>query len=155
MFPLAEDYKTVHDLVSLSKPTRIPANSRLENEKKRFEITARLVGYRLEADNDFHVVIRDLNNYNETMVVGIPSTECATECKMRPVYRDEFNRARAFIVDLIGPSPVGKFKTPSSPIVVQVMGVGFFDPASDIPERAQNGIELHPVRSIIVIDSAR
>lgn len=132
---------TVAAMIQLSPPTHLPENSRIQpTETTVWTISATLVGYKLETDSDYHLVISDAQN--QTMIVEIPSPSCvgATSPFLQAIahVRSQFD-ARF--------TPTSQFQIVSLP--VQVTGVGFFDRLHGQTGVAPNGIELHPVLDLV------
>lgn len=129
---------TVGWLVSQERPAQLPADWRVGPiETQTYKVRARLMGYKLEEDEDFHIVIADVEDPSETMIAEIPSPDCAGACASG--HAEEFRKARAVIMGL--PDQVHG-------VGVVVTGVGFFDFLHGQTGAAPNGIELHPVLKI-------
>jgi len=148
--------KTVHWLFNATPPTGPkPPDERINGlEWRKFKVKAVLVGYKKEADDhDFHVVIADLNNPDETMIVEFPDIACSGVCESK--YKKAIKRARAdflssdFITEL--GNPTSTFKTLTDRVVVEVIGIGFWDFSHHQTGRAPNDIELHPVISFRIV----
>jgi hypothetical protein len=145
--------QTVHQLVSQPRPRgTLPPNNRTPLELKTFKVTAQLVGYKTETDQDFHVVIADLDHPTETMIVEIPSKDCSGACASG--HTDDFDKARQVIIDLIGEFTGTGLLRPQELTAVEVTGVGFFDFCHGQTGVARNVIELHPVLNIKKVDSS-
>jgi len=108
-------------------------------------VTARLVGFKLEDDEDIHIVIADLDHPEETMIVEIPSTDCSGACSSTRIA--QFAQARANFEAHFG-APHKRFERVPGNVTVTVTGVGFFDFLHHQTGVAPNGIELHPVLDI-------
>lgn len=129
---------TVGWLVSQQHPASLPTDRRVAPvETQTYKVRARLVGYKLEQDEDFHIVIADVEDADKTMIVEIPSPNCAGACASG--HAEEFGKARALIAGLPDQVPG---------VTVVVTGVGFFDFPHGQTGAAPNGIELHPVLKI-------
>lgn len=129
---------TVASLVSQKSPAYLPADRRVAPvESQTYKVRASLVGYWPEQDEDIHLVIADLDDANKTMIVEIPSPDCAGACTSGHV--EDFRRARAVIAAL---------PEQFACLTVVVTGVGFFDFLHGQAGAAPNGIELHPVLNI-------
>lgn len=140
---------TVQYLVSQPPPSHLPEDQRIAPiELQVFQVTARLVGFEREADMDFHVVIADPTNSRVTMIVEIPSPECADAC--RSGHSPEFSAARTAMTQRFGAASTAFQQLPSS--LVSITGVGFFDFVHGQTGVAANGIELHPVLRIQFLD---
>jgi len=137
---------TVDWLVSQRAPSYLPADSRIAPiETQTYAVRARLVGYKLEEDRDFHIVIADLDNSSETMIVEIPSPDCSGVCASPRV--NDINTARNEFESAFG-MPIERFHHAGG--IVRVTGVAFFDFLHHQTGVAPNGIELHPVLGIEV-----
>ncbi|HET9399988.1 MAG TPA: hypothetical protein VFO34_03470 [Candidatus Acidoferrales bacterium] len=135
---------TVAWLVSQPAPSHLPQDSRIAPiETQTYSVHAQLVGYKLEKDHDIHIVIADLDHPDETMIVEIPSKDCASACASPRL--PDFEAARAIFDGRFG-EPHEEFRRMSA--TVDVTGVGFFDYLHRQTGVAVNGIELHPVLSI-------
>jgi len=115
---------------------------RFPEELSRYEVTALVVGYKKEADEDFHIVIADPANPKKTMIAEIPSSDCVPQ-----QFNQQFALLQAGFVRDFG-KPTAKYKRLKTPLRVVVTGVGFFDFLHGQTGVAPNGFELHPVLSI-------
>ena len=143
--------QTVHDLVSLPEPSQRPNDNRiLPVETSTFGIEARLVGFKKETDRDFHIVIADPQT-KETMIVEIPDPQCAGVCASQA--RGLIQQARKTFVQQCG-VPTSQFKRLTSPLLIRVTGIGFFDFKHGQTGVARNAIELHPVLRVELPDAS-
>lgn len=131
---------TIKYLRSRPAPSSMPQTSRVKPvEVTTFRVTATLVEYKLEADNDYHLVLRDGSGH--TMIAEIPAPSCvgriSTERANITAARKWFNQHYTASSDF---SYAGQRVT--------VTGVGFFDYLHGQTGAAPNGIELHPVTAI-------
>jgi hypothetical protein len=142
--------ETVHNLRAIHRPSGpLPALTRSSPvEITTYKVKAKLVGYKAESDRDFHVVIADLDNTNETMIIEIPNPACAGACASN--HAAEYRTARGNVIRLLGPVPAGAhgLRRPKRPITIEVIGVGFFDFNHGQTGRAPNNLEIHPVLSL-------
>jgi hypothetical protein len=115
---------------------------RLASEHKVYRIKALLLGYKLEADQDYHLVLAELGKPKVTMIAEIPSAECAQE------RAEKFTKERAFVESIHKPEAVGKMVWFQKPVEVVITGVLFWDKIHGQTGVAPNGIELHPVLAI-------
>jgi hypothetical protein len=67
-------------------------------ERQAYKVHALFMGYKLEADKDFHVLIADVGDPSKTMIAEIPSPDCAGACPSG--HAEEFQKARAVIMGL-------------------------------------------------------
>lgn len=137
---------TVADLAAM--PPR-PKNVLLLYGDKRFpeemfhvRVTAILVGFKLESDEDYHVVIADPEDRSKTMIVEIPSPDCITldlRTQMQAL-RDAFDAAFG--------KPTGKYKKARPGVTVSVEGILFRDFAHGQTGAAPSQTEIHPVLAL-------
>ena len=132
---------TISRLASLTAPSSPPLNARVQpTETTTDVIDATLVEYKLEGDSDYHLVIKDAQG--NTMIAEIPDPACvAASSPFAPGIqnaRSEFDAKY---------TATTSFHTVNIP--VEVKGVGFFDFLHGQTGVAPNGIELHPVISIV------
>jgi hypothetical protein len=145
--------QTVAGLVSKGRPLYLPSDGRVEPvETKTYRVRANLVGFKWEkdGDQDFHIVIADLDQTDKTMIVEIPDPDCAGVCASD--HNAEIQKAREGFVAHCG-QPGRSFRQLHGPLTVVVTGVGFFDFLHGQTGVAENGIELHPVLEFEFPDS--
>jgi hypothetical protein len=143
--------QSVHNLVSLPAPSQLPSDSRIApTETTTFGVQARLVGFKKETDRDFHIVIAD-SQTNETMIVEIPDPQCDGVCSSQT--KGLISQARQTFVHQCG-VPTSQFKKLTSPLLIRITGIGFFDFKHGQTGVAKNAIELHPVLRVELPDSS-
>lgn len=149
--------KTSANNMTIEEVTQFPAPDRktltaynarrLPKEMTRYSITGRLVGMKLEADGDYHVVIASLKNPRLTMIVELPDPSCMGT-------PGAFLGPKPFLLrsGLAALMPYGRvtrtFTYPiGPPPVITFNGPGFFDIKHGVPQTgvAPNGFEIHPV----------
>jgi hypothetical protein len=108
-------------------------------EQTVYRVTARLTGYKIEADSDDHLVLDD--GQGRTMIAEIPSPGCISTGP----FKASVSQARSAFDSRFAPSRSG-FTTAAT--TVTVTGVGFFDRVHGQRGVAPNGIELHPLLAI-------
>jgi len=97
-----------------------------------------------ENNNEFHVVIAQSNNHSRTMIVEFPDPHCANVCSSS--FLNQMRKAREDFVARFGEPPTGDFGKPHHPVLVEVIGVGFFDRMHrQIGKALPSEIDLHPV----------
>jgi uncharacterized protein (TIGR03437 family) len=139
---------TVSQLGSQTRPASLPENGRVPPiETQTFNVPGRLVGFKLEDDQDFHIVIADLEDPAKTMITEIPSPVCSGACASG--HAEDFQVARMAFAGRFG-QPTGTFKQPPQAANVVITGVGFFDFLHGQTGVAPNAIELHPVLSLTI-----
>lgn len=140
---------TVDTLIHAAVPSGLSSSS--DNirfspwELQAVHMTAKFVGWKTETDNDYHIVVADLNNSSETMIIEPPSASCSGACASG--YGSLYTSARQAFVNCLG-SPPSSFTTTSKNITVNVTGVPMFDLLHGQTGVAPNGIEIHPVISV-------
>ena len=141
---LPTDIAAVNALPVPTDPTtRVDDNFELHS----YRITAFLVGYKLEADNDWHIVLSDdgSESRGHTMIIEIPNPACAEPPAEATTSRVlmQITQARAAFETAFPPAKACfscNLKTQ-----VTVVGIGFFDKLHGQHGVAINGAELHPV----------
>ena len=155
--PTAPTATTVDALISNAAP-QDAAN--LAHRVPPFETTlwtlrVLLLGYRLEADSDVHLILADPSNPLHTIIGEIPASFC-TDSSRAPA----FSQARESIV-AIGAAHstlrwcehVGKRwcwldYRGAHPPLVRISGYGFFDTPHSQTGASSNNAELHPIIKI-------
>ena len=116
-------------------------------ETTLWRVRARLIGYRLEPDSDFHLVLADPAT-GDSMIAEIPASYCTTSPEAQ-----NFTAARASVVR-IGKHPAEKRYfwwldyRGATPPTVTITGYGFWDSEHGQRGASTNGAELHPVLSV-------
>lgn len=144
----AAQYATIQSLTSEKRPIAklaSPKNRLSPLEYKTFKVRALIVGYKLESDRDFHIVLADPQSPGTTMVAEIPDPQC--DGAKASDYAEKYQSARSTLIHLLGPPQKGQFKSGNN-VLVTITGVAFFDAIRGQTGAAANGIELHPVLSI-------
>jgi hypothetical protein len=129
---------SVAQLVGLPAPPYSNAAPRSAQESQVVAVTAWIVGYKLEADADWHVVIQDAAG--QTMIVEFPDPACSPQGAGRV-----FATARAQFLALVPAAPTPRLRRLAQPVPVSVAGVVFLDRIHGQTGVAPNGVELHPV----------
>lgn len=120
-------------------------------ETQAVTIRAVLVGWKIEADHDFHMVIADPNDASKTMIIEPPDPTCNDACDAD--FSSVFTATRTKITKCFGSPPSG-FTSFKSGIVVDVTGIPFFDSLHGQTGVAPNGVELHPLLNINFVSGA-
>jgi len=133
--------QTIATMRSWTAPSPIPANNRVAPyETTQWVLTATLTQYKLETDEDYHLVLQDSGGL--TMIAEIPSPNCVGTGS--PFASGIQNARNQFDAKFTATT---SFQTANIP--VQITGVGMFDFLHGQTGVAPNGIELHPVLNII------
>ncbi len=131
---------TIAALGALAAPASLPSNNRVApTEDTVFQVQATLNQYKLEADSDYHLVLKDTSGH--TMIAEIPDPACVGAGS---VLASGISRARGEFDAKY--TATGSFQTAN--VAVTVTGVGFFDFMHGQTGVAPNGIELHAVTDI-------
>ncbi len=112
----------------------------LGTERTTFRVQARLVEFKLELDDDIHLVIADPHT-GETMIAEFPQAICNHGAL--PGTRTKMQKARVALVNSCGFPPNSSYRAIQGTATID--GVGFFDRIHGQAGVAPNGIELHPV----------
>jgi hypothetical protein len=144
---------TVADLTALPRPEGLPERGGPGSDRfgpvehTAFTIDAKLLRYKWEEedDGDYHVVITDYASPGPTMIVEIPDPRAVDPSSP---WRERIGKARAVFDAAF--HPVGRFTRRTAHI--RVTGIGFFDFLHGQSGVAPNGIELHPVIKVEVLD---
>lgn len=132
---------TIATMRSWTAPNPIPANNRVSPyETTQWVLTATLTQYKLETDEDYHLVLQDSGGL--TMIAEIPNPNCVGTGS--PFAAGIQNARNQFDAKFTATT---SFQTANIP--VQITGVGMFDFLHGQTGVAPNGIELHPVLNII------
>jgi hypothetical protein len=134
---------SVLDLVSIPRPpTQPPQARRLKpTEFTVFRVHANLTLVKKEKDQDFHLVLSDPDDPETTMIAEVPFKTCASGSG------EEANFEK--LQKLLEPY---KGNHEDDPIEVEVEGVGFFDFLHNQTGVAPNGLELHPVLALKILN---
>lgn len=138
---------SIENLVAIPRPvaSTIPEDGRNPIEEKVYRVHARLLRYKLETDNDIHIVLGSIQDPRVTMVAEIPAGSCTTNQDYGPL----FDELRQDLSLRFGP-PTPRFHQLPRNTRVVVTGVGFFDFLHGQSGMASNGLELHPVLHLSV-----
>ena len=132
---------TVRSLRRLRPPASVSNAPRLHGvEMTTYRVRAALVGTKHEDDEDFHLVVADPRNLEETMIVEFPNATCTSGSSRTA--RLKMQRARSALIRACG-GPSDTFTPVTGRATID--GVGFFDVLHGQTGVALNGIELHPV----------
>jgi hypothetical protein len=132
---------TITTMRGWTAPNPIPANNRVSPfETTVWVLNATLTQYKLESDSDYHLILSDASG--NTLIAEIPLPGCVGSSS--PFLSKITSARNAFNARF---TPTGSFQTANIP--VQITGVGMFDFLHGQTGVAPNGIELHPVLSIV------
>jgi hypothetical protein len=132
--------ETVTDMGNWPRPGSLPSNNRIAPyETTVFLVSATLTEYKMESDEDYHLVLVDDNG--GTMIAEIPAPHCVAASSP---FKDAITNARAQFDAVFHVTT--SFQLTNTPVLVT--GVAFFDYNHGQTGAAPNFIELHPVLDI-------
>jgi hypothetical protein len=132
---------TIAAMQNWPRPGSIPADHRIAPyETTAFRVSGTSLQYKLEADSDYHLVLKDFSGH--TMIAEIPLPDCVGSNspllpgiqKARKAFDAEYTATTAWKI---------------ADVSVTIQGVGMFDYFHGQTGMASNGIELHPVVDIL------
>ena len=122
---------------------------RADAEKRKVTVTAYIIATGTEDDGDYHLVCKALKN-NKTLIAEIPNSEMF-KLSGFPGLKADYANARNEID--------GKIERPPQHVTdlikkrkVRITGIVFFDKLAHGNGHAKNGVEIHPVTTITVLD---
>ncbi|MGA2384562.1 MAG: hypothetical protein ABSG61_14135 [Gemmatimonadales bacterium] len=125
---------------------QLPAADRIAPvELTTYRVEALLLGWKLESDEDFHLVIASPANRTQTMIAEVPSPTCPEICRTGNAVL--FASLRQRLIAQLG-QPKSRYVRLPQALPITITGVGFFDFAHGQTGVAPNAIELHPVLAI-------
>jgi hypothetical protein len=128
---------TLSYLRARPKPSSYPTSTRLApTEDRTWQVTASLTQYKLEADGDIHLVLKD--SLGHRMIAEIPYGACVPSSSR---WKTAIAAARSAFVARMHTTTSWHYVSQR----VTVRGLGLFDPPHGQTGAAPNGIELHPV----------
>jgi len=129
---------------SLEKPLSLP-NTRLPSEDTVYSVECIMYKYKLEADNDIHVVIRAVNDPSQTMVAEIVNADCPGIVNTSRY--NALNNLRKWFDSTYHPTT----SFTNTNVRIKITGVGFFDFLHGQTGIPPNGREIHPVLSLSLV----
>jgi hypothetical protein len=153
IYSIKAEKETISNLASNTSTPRPDAGElkngkRAEAEKRKVTVTAYIIETGAEEDGDYHLVLKDLTN-NKTLIGEIPDP-ATSKLKGFPGLKGDFTKARQEVNDKIGTPPSRVTKLPQK-IKVKITGFVFFDKMAHGNGHAINGVEIHPILSIKVV----
>lgn len=134
----------IETLRSLPAPLLLPDDGRIPpTELETYVVQAQIQEFKLEDDDDIHVVVAPPDDPNETMIVELVDIGCngAAGSSIRESMKD----ARDSFFSVCGEA---KSSFQECDAIVEITGIGFFDHIHGQTGVAPNGIELHPVLAV-------
>lgn len=133
---------TIHEQINLKKS--FSRSGRMNSESIVYSLPCAIVGYKLEEDQDIHIIIEDTLT-EETMVIELISPYC--ESVKKTSRYNQFKLLSEWFYKNIG-VPSHRFVFLKKHIPVTITGVGFFDFCHGQKGMAENCREIHPVLSM-------
>jgi len=134
---------TIDALRATMRPSVTANSPRLSSEKKTYQVSGTLEVYKMEGDEDYHLVLDSPGNSKHTMIAEIPAKDCAPKSTLGSLWQG----LRTELDGKFGSSN-GNFITVNKPVTV--IGVMFWDIPHATPQRgvAPNNVELHPILAL-------
>jgi hypothetical protein len=128
---------TIQYLGSRAKPSSYPTSHRVTTyELHTYQVKATVTQYKVEADSDIHLVLKD--SAGRSMIAEIPKPTCVGSTSR---WRTSIASARTTWTSHYTTTTSWHYLHRS----VTLRGLGFFDVPHGQTGRAPNAIELHPV----------
>src|SRR5438067_3992051 len=128
---------TISYLRGRAKPSSYPRTRRVGGaELHTYQLHAYLTQYKIEADGDIHLVLKDTAGRN--MIAELPLAACVP---LASRWKASIATARARFTQALHTTTSWHYL--HKPVTVR--GVGYFDPPHGQTGAAKNGLELHPV----------
>lgn len=146
---------TIADLRRIAPPAhydeqRLP---RQASERQVYRVRAKLIGWKIENDHDFHIVIADPGNPQLTMIVEPPDPSC--ESSQRSGHAQQYAAVREAFLKCFG-EPTPRFRNFPN-MLVDVDGVAFWDAihgqrgAQPSVSGGKQNLELHPLLRVVTV----
>jgi hypothetical protein len=149
VFNMPARRSSVHKLNLVPRPKNSElGNHRAESEKQKVILTAYVVEFGKEADDDFHLVLTNEAG-TDSIIAEIPDP---SQSKLRGFkwLRKAYTASRDFALQHLNDHPHGISSLPQR-VKVKITGVVFFDKRGHGNGHARNGVELHPVLDLVEI----
>ena len=131
---------SVSYLRSRAKPSTYPRSQRVTTiELHTYTVNAYLTQYKVEADGDVHLVLRDSSG--RSMIAEIPYGACVPAASR---WTSAIANARSTFAHHYAPTTSWHYVHR----LVTVQGIGYMDPLHGQTGVAPNGVELHPVTNV-------
>lgn len=140
--------KAIHGLVQLQRPATLGAQ-RTPYEKRKVTVTAWLVMLGKEDDEDYHLVLTN-DDRTDSLIAEIPDPDCK-KIKLFPALKTAYTKARSMVDEQVQ-EPGSSVKELDAPVKVKVTGMLFFDKIAHGKGHARNGIEIHPITAIAIVN---
>ena len=146
-----ETISNLADVKATPRPAKNEMNhgKRASAEKRKVTVTAYIIATGHEPDGDYHLVCEAISG-GKTLIAEIPNP-LYPKLKGFPGLKTDYTRARNEIDSKIG-TPPNEVKHLTKKHKVHITGIIFFDKIAHGEGHAVNGVEIHPVLSLTVLD---
>jgi hypothetical protein len=146
-----ETISNLADVNATPRPDKDEMNKgkRADSEKRKVTVTAYIIATGIEDDGDYHLVCKALNG-KKTLIAEIPNPK-TSKLKGFPGLKADYANARNEINSKID-TPSQQVKDLIKKRKVRITGVVFFDKMAHGNGHADNGVEIHPVLKIKVLN---
>ena len=131
---------------SLTKPVTLP-DTRLDVEDTVYSIECIMYKYKLEDDNDIHIVIHAVGDTSQTMVAEMLNAQCPGVAATSRY--TQLNNLRTWFNNTYHPTT--SFTTAN--VRIRISGVGFFDFLHGQTGIPPNGREIHPILTFVLVSN--
>jgi hypothetical protein len=147
---LAPKIISVDDLVKIARPEVLTRHRKKGEETDhridpvettKYQVQATIIGYKLEPDGDYHIVVQG-STPDKTMIVEIPDP---ADVSSSSKWKSSIQSVRKLFEERF-PDAGKRIKHTSVKAVIT--GIGFWDKKHGQTGLAPSGIELHPVLNI-------
>ena len=125
-------------------PAAVMPTARVAAEMNTYTVSATVTSFKQEADSDIHLAVKD--DTGNTMIFEMPAKQCLDSSRTSPALVTQMtNSLRAWATKYAA--------TPSYQTInqrVTVTGVLFFDKLHGQRGVAPNGVEMHPLLSLVL-----
>lgn len=149
--PIQDSISRLADTIINPRPSKnqLTKGKRADAEKIKVTFFAYILATGMEDDGDYHLVMEDVRDA-KTLIAEIPNPESENLLDFKNLKQD-FSNARNEIDSKIG-KPSSSIKMLHKKVKVCVTGFIFFDKMAHGKGHALNGIEIHPVFEIEVLE---
>jgi hypothetical protein len=145
---------TISNLADENKTPRpakkeMSKGKRASAEKRKVTVTAYIIATGHDPDGDYHLVCEEITG-GKTLIAEIPNP-MHSKLNGFPGLKSDYANARNEIDSKIG-TPANEVKQLSKKHKVQITGIIFFDKIAHGKGHAANGVEIHPILGITVLN---
>jgi hypothetical protein len=138
---------TIEALAAIPRPEHVPSDRRVApHETTIYRVRAYLAELDEESDGDLHLVLVGLDDLTASLIAEIPDPACRDACSSG--FAGRYGAARAALLSGIDELAA---RGSTDTIVLEIIGVGFFDHPHGQTGAASNYFELHPVLALRIV----